>query len=147
MNRKFLLLALLAACSAQSAEVYKWTDSSGIVHYSDAPPPADASQIEKMRVGGGVVSATAAATANDDTAADPDKSKPPAPPAQTALDPNVENMAKLCSQARANLAMLQSANNVALPNPANDGAPQVMDDQARQARLAAEQQNVAAFCK
>jgi Domain of unknown function (DUF4124) len=146
MNRKLLLLALLAACSAQAAEVYKWTDANGIVHYSDAPPPADASQVEKMRVGGGVVSATATPMANDDAAADPDKAKPPAPPAQTALDPNVENMAKLCSQARTNLQMLQSANNVALPNP-TDGTPQVMDDQARQARLAAEQQNVAAFCK
>ncbi len=35
-----LSLLLLAATGAQAAKVYSWTDSQGVVHYTDAPPPA-----------------------------------------------------------------------------------------------------------
>lgn len=33
------LLLLLLACVSASAQVYKWTDAQGTVHYGDAPPP------------------------------------------------------------------------------------------------------------
>lgn len=33
------MLASLAAFAAQAAVVYKWTDSDGVVHYSDQPVP------------------------------------------------------------------------------------------------------------
>jgi glutaredoxin len=37
-----LLLFLMAvmACSSIHADMYKWTDENGKVHYSDSPPPA-----------------------------------------------------------------------------------------------------------
>jgi Domain of unknown function (DUF4124) len=37
-KRLFLSLLLLCACSA-SAQVYKWVDEDGVVHYSDQPVP------------------------------------------------------------------------------------------------------------
>jgi hypothetical protein len=41
-----LTLALASVASAQSTNVYKWTDSSGVVHYTDQPPPHEnASQL------------------------------------------------------------------------------------------------------
>jgi glutaredoxin len=30
----------LLACASSSAQVYKWTDAKGTVHYTDTPPPA-----------------------------------------------------------------------------------------------------------
>jgi glutaredoxin len=33
-------LVLLLACCSASAQVYKWTDAQGTVHYTDTPPPA-----------------------------------------------------------------------------------------------------------
>jgi glutaredoxin len=33
-------LLLLLACFSASAQVYKWTDAQGTVHYTDTPPPA-----------------------------------------------------------------------------------------------------------
>ena len=46
MKCKLLLLALLFAgtfaYAATEGQVYKWTDSGGVTHYSDAPPPKDA---------------------------------------------------------------------------------------------------------
>jgi hypothetical protein len=37
--RPWLLLASLAAFAGQAAVVYKWTDSDGVIHYSDQPVP------------------------------------------------------------------------------------------------------------
>jgi hypothetical protein len=37
--RSWFLLATLAAFAGQAAVVYKWTDSDGVVHYSDQPVP------------------------------------------------------------------------------------------------------------
>ena len=38
---------LLLACFSVSAQVYKWTDAQGTVHYTDTPPPAQkASEIK-----------------------------------------------------------------------------------------------------
>ena len=35
-------LALLACASTASAQMYKWKDAKGVIHYSDTPPPANA---------------------------------------------------------------------------------------------------------
>ena len=37
--RPWIVLATLAAFAGQAAVVYKWTDSAGLVHYSDQPVP------------------------------------------------------------------------------------------------------------
>ncbi len=38
MRLALFALFTLACCSAQAAEMYKWTDDKGRVHYSDKPP-------------------------------------------------------------------------------------------------------------
>ena len=47
-----LAAAFVAGASAQT-NVYKWTDKDGNVHFSDAPPPADAKDATQKRMGGG----------------------------------------------------------------------------------------------
>jgi hypothetical protein len=37
--RPWIVLASLAAFAGQAAVVYKWTDSDGVIHYSDQPVP------------------------------------------------------------------------------------------------------------
>jgi glutaredoxin len=50
-----LLAAALAVALAAQAQtnVYRWVDPDGKVHFSDAPPPADARDATQRRVGGG----------------------------------------------------------------------------------------------
>jgi hypothetical protein len=38
-RRSWMVLGLLAALTAHSAVIYKWTDADGVVHYSDQPVP------------------------------------------------------------------------------------------------------------
>src|ERR1700689_3889522 len=37
--RPWIVLGCLAAFAGQAAVVYKWTDSDGVIHYSDQPVP------------------------------------------------------------------------------------------------------------
>lgn len=47
---RFLLLLLLVAAAPLSAEVYKWTDESGRVHFSDKPSERHRAQKLDVRV-------------------------------------------------------------------------------------------------
>lgn len=42
-------VALLAA-GAANAQLYRWTDPSGRVHFTDTPPPPNASNVQKKRL-------------------------------------------------------------------------------------------------
>jgi glutaredoxin len=47
--RVLIAFSLLALAVAAQAQLYRWTDSSGKVHYTDTPPPADAKNVEKKQ--------------------------------------------------------------------------------------------------
>ena len=53
--RTFLVIGaaimLLAVNSIHAAEVYRWVDNDGKVHYSDIPPPPDAKNAQLKKVG------------------------------------------------------------------------------------------------
>ena len=54
MHRIAAACVLLAAGSALAqTSVYRWTDKDGKVHFSDAPPPADAKDASQRSMGGG----------------------------------------------------------------------------------------------
>jgi hypothetical protein len=46
-----LLSLLLAGGVAQAAELYRWVDEHGKVHYSDTPPPPQVRTAERKRLG------------------------------------------------------------------------------------------------
>lgn len=50
-SRWLILVAALAAASV-AAQQYRWTDENGKVHYSDAPPPASAKNVQKKNLTG-----------------------------------------------------------------------------------------------
>lgn len=45
-------LALLLCAAGASAQMFKWTDAKGVVHFSDQPPPVN-SKVETKSFGGG----------------------------------------------------------------------------------------------
>jgi glutaredoxin len=49
---------LLPALAAAQANVYRWVDKSGKVHYSDTPPAEPAKSLTQKRVGGGYAEST-----------------------------------------------------------------------------------------
>lgn len=86
-------LATTGAAGAQSVSVYKWTDASGTVHYTDQPPQGR--NATRMTVKGGTEAAAA----------------PVAPQAgsEARLDAaEAATNTRNCESARANLATLSS---------------------------------------
>ena len=47
------VLALLLMSAAETAEVYRWTDENGQVHFSQRPPPRDAQLLQLPESGPG----------------------------------------------------------------------------------------------
>ena len=140
MKREVVLLTLmsLAACAsaAEKQQAYKWTDANGVVHFTDTPPPKEIPNVQAVKI---VDNATVvdAAPANDKTAQASTDAKAPA--ADTP-----ENRAKLCDQAKHNLAMLQSPFPVSELGP--DGKVKTIDDKERDARIAGVNDRIAQLC-
>ena len=53
MKSWMLFPVLMLACIAAQADVYRWVDADGKVHFSDQLPPADIKQFEKIKAAGG----------------------------------------------------------------------------------------------
>jgi len=49
-RRLLLLLAMLALPLAAAADIYRWTDAQGKVHYSDSPPPEAKAKQVKIKI-------------------------------------------------------------------------------------------------
>lgn len=53
--RFILLLCCIAAGLAQAAELYRWVDADGKVHYTDQPPPPSAKKVEQKKLSGSTI--------------------------------------------------------------------------------------------
>lgn len=54
----WLLIGLLAAGAAYAAELYRWVDAEGKVHYTDTPPPPSAKKGEEKHLTPSVIQST-----------------------------------------------------------------------------------------
>ncbi|HST28899.1 MAG TPA: DUF4124 domain-containing protein [Rudaea sp.] len=146
MNRKLVLLALscfMVGAYAADQQVYKWTDASGVVHFSDAPPPKDAKDVQLMRISGSDRPRSVDNTPNTEPGSNPNGENN-GTPAAAPPDPKDAN-AKACATARNNLDILNSKMPVSVTGP--DGKAIPLDDKARAAQIAAANANVELYCK
>ena len=121
-----LLLALAVSQSVLAQKVYTWTDAKGVVHYGEHPPKNVKATLVKTRTG------------HSDPTPAPAVGAQPATAATSAAQPAAANAAaalkdpERCSQARANLDMLntvarirtQNADGVMVYLPEEDKAQQ-----------------------
>lgn len=65
--RYALTLLIMAAAVSVQAEIYKWTDNRGQIHYTQSPPPnADVLQVERISVDNRTPSPSALPPVNED---------------------------------------------------------------------------------
>ncbi|MGH8215814.1 MAG: DUF4124 domain-containing protein [Rhodanobacteraceae bacterium] len=146
-----LAIGLSIACIAGFAsaqQVYKWKDSTGVVHFSQTPP-TNGAHYTKMKLAGGpeVSSRSPAPTANTSAAQEAGRDTPA--PRQPAAGPATEadtpsNRAKLCKQLGSNVSLLQAKTPVVVTG--SDGKPQVMSGDAREQQLATTRAQQAQYC-
>lgn len=138
MKSTWFLLAALAVCvPAAAADMYSWTDASGVKHFSDSPPPANITKSQKLKVKGGI-------TTNDDSAppaAAETKAAGPALAAAAGYAP--EDIKHNCEVARKNATLLDAQK----PTPdANGAAPSADAVKAHQNQVDKTSQQIKLFC-
>ena len=137
MHRLLIAVALLLLAPLATAQVYKWTDASGTVHYSqDAPPQG--TKFSKVTTTGTVQPLAAPATA-----ASAAGSSEPAAPSQPVAD-NPENRSKLCNSLKTNIAALQGGGPVVMQQ---NGKTTALDADQRKQQAAAAQSQYDLYCQ
>jgi hypothetical protein len=144
---RLLFLGSLAFMGLAHAELYKWTDSQGKVHYTDQPPTVNAQTVKHPQAG-----QTEATTQATKSLSDKDqayqKRREEAEQARQKAEKDAEQeriQRENCAKARNNLNTLQNRSRVYTTNAA--GQRTYMDDAARADALANSQKAVSDFCK
>ncbi len=148
MKTAISLLVLLSLPLAAAAEMYRWVDSSGQVHYSDSPPPAGAKSTKTIDT---PPAAPAAAPAKGKTWQEKDlefrQRQAADAEAQAKKDKeaaDAKQKKENCEAARRNLQTLESGQRVATTNAR--GEREFMDDAARQKAIEEARRAVNSWC-
>lgn len=137
MHRSLIAVALLLLAPLATAQVYKWTDASGTVHYSEMPP-AQGTKFSKVTTTGTVQPLAPPAPAQTSSTA----AAPAAAPVQMADTP--ENRSTMCTSLKSNLAALQGSGPVVMQQ---NGKPTALDDAQRKQQTSAAQAQYDQYCQ
>lgn len=154
-SRLLLLGAILLTTAPSLAEVFKWTDARGNVHYSDQPPPAGeigvlphvlpthpareaqaAGEAERKKLS----ERQTEARMKEALAREADQKK------QEALAEEAKRRAENCQRVRKNLETLEKPRSrVARQNA--QGQREYLDDTARQAETEKARRDISEYCR
>ncbi|HEV2680103.1 MAG TPA: DUF4124 domain-containing protein [Rhodanobacter sp.] len=137
MHRLLIAVALLLLAPLATAQVYKWTDASGTVHYSETPP-VQGTKFSKVTTTGTVQPMAAPAST-----ASANSSNAPAEPVKPMTD-TPENRGKLCDSLKANIAALQGNGPVVMQQ---DGKTTALDTAQRKQQATAAQGQYDQYCQ
>ena len=140
---------MLAFAAHAHAELYKWTDAQGKVHYTDQPPTLN-SQTVKHSAKGQAETTSKATQSLDAKDQAYQKRRKEAEEARAKADKEAEQARiarENCDKARKNLSTLQYANAPRVYTTNAAGQRIYMDDAARASALANSQKSVSEFCK
>ena len=153
MRRLLLAAILLLLTPLAFAQVYKWTDAGGTVHYSETPPAAGVNYKLIKTSGSADPIATPAPVA--DPVDNPDESTATAlgvaigttylpTAAAKPMTDTPENRSKLCTSLKANLTALQGNAPVVMQQ---DGKNVSLDDSQRKVQTATAQAQYEQYCQ
>ena len=139
MHRSMIAVALLMLAPLVSAQVYKWKDANGTVHYSESPPPSNGTKYKEMKSSGEVDPPATPAVST--SSAKPAAAAPT--PSTTTMADTPENRSKLCDSLKTNLTALQGTAPVVMQQ---DGKQTALDDNARKQQASATQAQYQQYC-
>lgn len=144
MRRLSIALALLLVAPLAFAQVYKWTDAHGTVHYSETPPPTGTkySQVSVNTGSSEPAGGDNASAATSSSASAPSQSGGNNAP-QGPVEDTPENRAKLCTSLKANIGTLQGSGPVVM---SNGGQQQLLNADQRKQQLDASQSQYSEYC-
>lgn len=142
-----LLLAGLLLAAPASAAIYRWTDSSGVIHYSQTPPTSPERNVVRLPESGSDVGAVPVVAKPPGKSADRPAGKKPDRPARKPKAKTPESPAQRaarCRKARKTLTLVQTHTRIRL-HEAN-GKVRRMSEAQRQAKIRALKKELAKDC-
>ena len=139
MRRLTIAVALLLLAPVALAQVYKWTDAHGTVHYSETPPAQGVHYTQVTTTGSSRATAPQAPTDNPASAS-------PEQPAKASTAPvadTPENRTAFCASLKSNLTLLNSSTPVVRQD---GGATRALDDTQRKQEAATANAQYAQYC-
>ena len=134
MRRSIVVLILLSFAPLLSAQIYKWKDASGTMHYSETPPPSGTKFNKVNIVGSDVADTSTSASAGTE----------PAPASTTSTTDTPANRNKLCNDLQRNLDQLKGSTPLNIED--GKGHNVSMDANRRKQELSTAQSQYAEFC-
>ena len=141
MRRLLIAVALLLLAPLATAQVYKWTDASGTVHYSEAPP-AQGTKFSKVTTTGTVeplAKSGPKASAEEGSGGSNETTSAPKKVADTP-----ENRKSLCASLKSNLTTLQGSGPVVMET---NGKASALDAAQRNQQAATAQAQYDQYCQ
>lgn len=138
--KTLILMALLMTGAAQ-AEIYKWKDADGMMHYSDQPPKGNKAEVLKTKdlpVSSMSAQRREASAASKVAASAPAVASAPAPAAKSEKDE------KACKEAMARLGYLQGSKKFSSVN--EKGKLEFMEAAQRKAETASVEATIKRVC-
>ena len=139
MHRSLIAVALLLLAPLATAQVYKWKDAGGTVHYSQSPPAQGTKYLQVKTTGPVQPTAAAPAAAASSMGSSDSNSASAAPTANTSAANG-----KMCGSLKSNLAALQGSAPVVMQQ---DGKTVVLDPEQRKLQANAAQSQYDLYCQ
>ncbi len=140
-----LLCLLLAVSLGAAADIYRWVDEDGNVHYGDTPKPSVKAELIQRRRPPLQV-APAQEPADEEDAANAEADASPAPQKETPFAEGTETATaqQRCEEFRARLTRYQGAGDMFIDNP--DGSRHKLADDERENLIARTQRQADEAC-
>jgi hypothetical protein len=139
MQRSLIAVALMLLTPLALAQVYKWTDSHGTVHYSQTAPAAG---VDFKRIK--TVQSTAAPAQDAATQAPAPARTQSAPASSQPIADTPANRKTLCDSLQANLKLLKGNGPVVMQQ---DGKSTALDDTQRRQQITADEAQYQQYCQ
>jgi hypothetical protein len=138
MHRLLIAMALLFVAPLATAQVYKWTDAGGTVHYAQQPP-AEGTKYQLVKTTGTAEPRVAPAPSSP-----AGESTEPMPEPTAPLSDTPQNRSKLCESLKANLAALQGSGPVVMQQ---NGKATALDAEQRKQQTSTAQTQYQQYCQ
>lgn len=138
MRYSVIAVAALVLCGVAHAQIYKWKDADGSMHYSDTPPVGK-TKTEVVNVKTAPVTALPPTVANK-----PGTTPAPSAPVASATADAAQKDPKQCAEWQNRMSFLQSAPKLQSIN--EKGNIEMMDAASKPGKVAEAQQNITKYC-
>ncbi|WP_293006367.1 DUF4124 domain-containing protein [Nitrosomonas sp.] len=142
------VIALLFSTSV-SAQIYKWVDETGKIHYTDQPPPPDVNtQGQQLNINAAPTTGShqgSPANNPSDARDEFEKRRKQRQENEAKDQAQAETNQKKCTEAQTQLRMYSDSPRLTIPDGA--GGMVYVDDDLRQRRIDDANKAIAKFCK